>query len=319
MSTGTYAVTSRRRSHNHLVLLGLFGILLISTWPGAVLNWAGVETGHGWIATAVGLSQKIGEALLVAAILGVFVDDAVKRAMVAEVLKDVLSFAVGYTVPSEIQKHIVHILRLPFVRRGMTIRYDFEEISGAEGQPSQMKVKSTTSYNLYNLTGRSFLYTLRSSIVKRSHAGFPTNELLGIAAPTLGVDLAGPALKEKTSEKGPYSVATVAVEIPPNVPVPIVTQRIAYHRIEDSIFLDLLEPPGIGLRLEVAAPAQYQFNAQFGAPGEPLTHQQLGHWTWQHDGVHLPGGHVHISWSVSNPAAATPEKELSQQKTSGHN
>jgi len=92
-----------------LLLLAVFvlGLLLICIPEADTLHLPAWIAVHPWL---VELLHKLGDALVITAILAFAVDGYVKRALVSEVAKEVVDFAVGYTLPIEVKRHIWHIL-----------------------------------------------------------------------------------------------------------------------------------------------------------------------------------------------------------------
>jgi hypothetical protein len=261
------------------------------------------------------LLSKFGDAMVIAAILAFAVDNYVKRRLVSEVAKEAIDFAVGYELPPEVKRHLVDdILRLPCVRRNLLFHYKFHEMPPAspEHHDSYFKVICFASYEILNLTDRPITFEVRSAIQK-SLPGLPPNELCRLHLPTMGIDLTGAKLKQKVdTHAGPYAAVSEEVKIrsgEANV-LPVETERISYHRLADNIFLDLLQPPSLGLHLNVTAPEGYVFEASFGAAGDPSPSHTAGSWSWDVPGVHLPGSHLYLTWyraQTSSAAAPIPE------------
>jgi hypothetical protein len=268
---------------------------------------------HAWVPTQprlIELLHKLGDALVIAAILAFAVDKYVKRTLVSEVAREVVDFAVGYTLPGDVKKHIQHILRLPCVRQNLVFNYEFREMPAVPPEYPDRYLEATclASYKIVNLTDRTITFEVRSSIQKSHLPGLPLNRLRRLYLPTMNIDLSGEELKAASTVDGPYTKATQSVKIRSGETnaLQVETERISYHRLEDSIFLDLLEPPSLGLDMHVTAPAGYAFEASFGAAGEVATHHEAGYWTWHVPGAHLPGSHLHLAWhrSPTNPTAA---------------
>lgn len=261
------------------------------------------------------LLSKFGDAMVIAAILAFAVDNYVKRTLVAEVAKEAIDFAVGYELPPEVKRHLVDdILRLPCVRRELVFHYKFHEVAPAppEYRDPYFKVICSTSYEIVNLTDRPITFEVRSAIQKSHLPGLPPNELCRLHLPTMGIDLKEEKLNEKVNKSGgPYASVSEEVKIRPGETnaLKVETERISYHRLTDSIFLDLLQPPSLGLHLDVTAPEGYAFEASFGAAGDPSPGHKAGSWSWDVPGVHLPGSHVYLTWyrasSGRQPVAQT--------------
>jgi hypothetical protein len=256
------------------------------------------------------LFSKFGDAMVIAAILAVAVDSYVKRTLVSEVAKDAIDFAVGYALPGEIKTHLVEdILRLPCARRKLVFHYKFQKMPAVPPKQRDpcFQVTCFTSYEIENLTDRLITFKVRTSVPKSHLPGLPPNQLCRLHLPAMDTDLGPEDLKELSAEQAeknadakysPYITATKDVNIRPGAgnAVPVETVRVSYHRLEDSIFLDLLQPPSLGLDLIVTAPQEYAFDASFGAAGDPTPDHKAGSWSWKVPGVHLPGSHIYMSW-----------------------
>jgi hypothetical protein len=269
------------------------------------------------------LLNKFGDAMVIAAILAFAVDGYVKRTLVSEVAKDAIDFAVGYALPFKVKTHLRDILRLPCVRQNLVFKYEFHEMPASSEYPDRyFQVRCETSYEILNLTHGPIKFDVRTSVPKSHLPGLPANQLGRLCLPTIGIDRSAEELKRLAAEqrnKGadtnydPYETATETVDIQPGDEntLPVETVRIFYHRLEDSLFLDLLRPPSLGLELRATAPAEYAFEASFGAAGAVTTEHKVGSWIWHVPDVQLPGSHLYMTWQRPSTDVA-----LSTQTTS---
>jgi hypothetical protein len=285
------------------------------------------------------IGSKLGDAMVIAAILAFAVDNYVKRTLVSEVAKDAIDFAVGYALPFEVKTHLRDILRLPCVRQNLVFSYEFREMPPLPGYPDHFfQVTCITTYEILNLTHGPINFEVRTSVQKSQLPGLPPNQLCRLYLPTLGIDKSAEQLKERAAEQlkktlaqqlkkaavqqlnkkvdtkyNPYTTASWKVDIEAGKPnaLPVETKRLSYHRLEDSIFLDLLQPPSLGLELKVTAPAEFAFEASFGAAGQIFTDHSAGCWHWEAPDVHLPGSHLYMAWHRVPAAARTPAQTKS--------
>src|SRR5215471_17341261 len=164
-------------SHWEMGVVFLVGVLLISPYPHLVYDHfaasapvkppevqpdqkeqlppSSEESSHPLGGELWLLSEKLGEALIIAAVLGIVVDESVKKTLVKESVKNLLHLFIGYDLPDEVKAHLKYLLHLPFVRKGFTITYTFEKLDfkNANGIPvSCWEVTSETTYNIVNLT-----------------------------------------------------------------------------------------------------------------------------------------------------------------------
>jgi hypothetical protein len=262
------------------------------------------------------LREKLGEALIIAAVLGIVVDEAVKRSLVKEVLENVLYYAVGYELPDEVKEQLKYILRLPFVRRNFKIVYTFTRIDvpGTDGKPvSCWQIDSETEYEVDNLTDTQKFYEFRSSIELGQSGLAVENRLMAMEVPSLNIKMDESDVAQISHVKGPYNIASLPIHIRPNKrgPVLVKTRRLGYYPLHDTMVLDILEPPCLGLKVCVAAPPEIEVTVAFGVPGEVKPIPEDGRQCWPHEGVHLPGTHFRVSWTKAKsfntagaPAAA---------------
>lgn len=260
--------------------------------------------------TVVLLLEKLGEALIIAAILGFAVDEAVKRSLVTEITRDGLDFAVGFELPQEVKEQVRFVLRLPFVRRNVRVTYEFNP-APAGATPPYVAVVSTSEYEVTNLTGSAKYFDFKSSIETARGEGLPENQLLLMEVPTLHEKVTGAELAGIAHLEGPYRKAKIPVEIGGHrsKPVTFRTERLAHYRLKDAIVLDLLEPPIIGITVAVVAPAEFDFRVSFETEGEVTVRETGGRREWFHPGVHLPGSHFRLQWEYRRQAAPVAHEQ----------
>jgi len=262
----------------------------------------------GWLFELV---NKLGDALVIAAVIAFAVDTYVKRALVSEVARDAVRFAVGYALPDDVLHHVQHILRLPCVRHDLDFRYEFREVPAPAGHSEgYFEVTCTTSYAIENLTAHRISFPVRTSIQNSDLPGLPQNHLYRLHIPAVPIDWDAEDLAARSAQAKAdgtddpnyraYTTVTEEVKVPPgrDNALQVQTVRVFYYRLEDSIFLDLLQPPSMGLNLHVSAASEYIFDASFGSGDKvTLTHDDgPGSWDWRVPGVHLPGSHFYFTW-----------------------
>jgi hypothetical protein len=242
--------------------------------------------------------EKLGEALIIAVILALFVDEAVKHTLMQEVARDVIDFWIGFTQPPAVKEQIQYILRLPFIRLDFTTRYVMKYVSTGEPHPL-IRVESFTSYKVVNLTNSPKVFTFRSSIEKSAAWSGKRNHLKKMEAAAVGFALEGKLLDDKTLETECYLVAEIPITVPEEAAgsVEFKTERVAYYSHEHTIVLDILEPPCIGIKVIVEAPPDFVIFVSFGTYGKVEGDKVR---TWYHPGVHLPGSHFRISWEPAS-------------------
>jgi len=246
----------------------------------------------GW-SKFVTLVDKFGEALIIAGALALAFEQRARTVVLEEVSRDAINVAVGWDVPPDVKSTAMHILKLPFERRGFVQHYEFHLVP--VNSPRQyLAVTSTTEYELTNLTNAGVFFDFKSSVEICSGKGLPENELLLMKSPD--ESYAGNKLDQLAKRDGPYKKALVPVWIPARGHAKFLTRRLAHYERNDDLVLDILEPPAIGMKVTIEAPAQFQFRVSFGATGVPKPSRPGTRWEWEHPGVFLPGSHFRIQW-----------------------
>lgn len=126
----------------------LLGLLLL----GVFLRWLPLEAlqpGHEETLsqTAQGIFHGLGEAFVIAAILGVVVDKGAKTTLVEEVIKNVSGHIMGQYLPTELRDPIVSMLESRVMRTNWKIRYD---VAPFPQHDDYLKLITTSSYHIEN-------------------------------------------------------------------------------------------------------------------------------------------------------------------------
>jgi hypothetical protein len=261
----------------------------------------------------VTLLDKFGEALIIAFVVGVAVEKTSRQRFLKETARDALHNILGYDLPDSVKEQLKYILRFPFVRQNFKVLYTFEKQQTVDSV--FWRVLSHTEYDVDNQTDTHQQYELNSSIERSRAAATLTNQLLEVEVTGLlhltAADLAQKAAElEQTviSEQAPYRRVVVPIPIGPHGKlVHVRTTRVAYYRLEDTMVLDILRPPCLGIEVCVKAPPELDVSVAFGVPGD-VTHPDRDPRRWFHGGVHLPGAHFRVSWSLQKAGAAPPAK-----------
>lgn len=252
------------------------------------------------------LLEKAGEAFMIAAVLALFVDESVKHHLVQEIVRDVLDFTVGFQLPLEVKEQVHRNLRLPFVRREYEVRYTLEPQPADHAHPPRIRLHSQARFRVINLTDSVKPYEFTSSIEKGTDPAFEPNQIVAMEVPALGIALRGAALTPHRRDSDNFVKTCVIVHVAGDGTEQLLfqTERVAYHRENDTVVLDILEPPCIGVTLIVDAPEAFAVTASFGQ--QDVAPKRDGRVrTWVHPAVHLPGSHLRFTWrKVSPPSAA---------------
>jgi hypothetical protein len=167
-------------------------------------------------------------------------------------------------------------------------------------------------YEVTNLTASEKYYDFKSSLEK-SRGGLPQNQLLRMEVSPNEYVVEGDDLKKITQPEdpdNPYSIATIPVKIAGrgSQALSFKTTRQAYYHLNDAIVLDILEPPCIGIALElVGSLTDFEFRVSFGTEEKirpsKVTPRSLH---FDHPRVHLPGSHFRVQWEYRQNHPTTP-------------
>lgn len=111
------------------------------------------------------IPRKIGDALILAPLLALIVDEAAKRRLIEEFSLDVSSHIIGRLLPPELRKHLHGYLQMFIVRTRWDIIYTIEKW---DGQPGYIKLETITEYDMDNRSedpqDHEFIYSVEDSL-----------------------------------------------------------------------------------------------------------------------------------------------------------
>lgn len=109
--------------------------------------------------------RKIGDALIIAPLLALLVDEAAKTKLLREFSLDVSSHIIGRMLPVELRKYLTGYLQMFLVRTRWEISYTINEWVG---QPGYISLKTTSEYDMENRAGDpkdyEFVYKVEDSL-----------------------------------------------------------------------------------------------------------------------------------------------------------
>ena len=109
------------------------------------------------------LLEKVGKAMIIAAVLAFIVDKALKRELLSEVTRDALSVTAGHALPDPIKEAIADILQQPYARKNFVIEFTLTELPN----PHHVKLHMHTSYEVISLTRET---RIRCEVIYRKTA-----------------------------------------------------------------------------------------------------------------------------------------------------
>src|ERR1700741_1252605 len=104
---------------------------------------------------------KIGEALIIAPVLALLVDEAAKTKILREFSLDVSSHIIGRMLPFELRDHLTGYLQMFLVRTRWDITYFIEKW---EDQPGYIRLRTISEYDMKNYSNDPTDYDFKYSV-----------------------------------------------------------------------------------------------------------------------------------------------------------
>lgn len=117
---------------------------------------------------AQNIIHGLGEAFVIAAVLGVVVDQGAKTTLMEEIVKDVSGHIIGQYLPGELRDPIVAMLENRVVRKNWKIGYEVEPVAG---HPEYLKLTTTSSYDMENRSNDAQLLPVTYDVEKSLSPG----------------------------------------------------------------------------------------------------------------------------------------------------
>jgi hypothetical protein len=282
-----------------LTVLGVFmlGILLVtpSLLSRLPLGYR-INEGLDWILRPDELRVKLGDALIIAALLTIGLDRYLKKRLLEDATRDVLAFAAGHALPVEMRNVVRKLLRAPYLRRAFEIRLS---VAPLPAHPHFVRLTMTTEYLIEALTDDAPPYEFRTAIEKSPWSSIEKSALLEASVSQDNKKLINcdtQQLTERPAGRPDDDVATYIsfeqkLTLSSNMPAKAYTRRSAIYPESYFYVLDILQTT-IGVRVLVDQSDEFSWHVYFGATGD-VDHQGD---RWEHPGVHLAGQFVRISW-----------------------
>lgn len=266
-------------------IMFVVGVLLINETPIHHIPYI-ERVGHHFL-------EKLGDALVIAALLAYPVDQYLKSRLLREVSRDVLSFTAGHDVPGEMKNVITDILRRPYARRHFRIRFSLHPVT-FPGPLSCVRLEMLTSYEVHNLTHQMIPYTLQSAIEKSYLSQHEPSTIRAVRTATFQLNQEEIRSADGYREDDTHVRFSKPMELAPvgKTPLTVSTERTSVYPESYFYILDVLDLT-LGATVEVVDSPGFCWNVMFAVPGSPSQSRN----TWSHPGAHLPGQFIRIMWT----------------------
>src|SRR3989454_3396379 len=250
-----------------------------------------------WLTTAFKLPPKVveyarplGDALIIAALLALFVDRFVKERLIQEIVSNTWQYVTGHPVPTELSQYVHDAMEPRIIRRNLFTKYDFEINEG-----KKLVVQVEINYVIENYGINEEPYELWIEEEKRKN---PVFELISFKEDPGGVQVeATHGNKLVVTESGGVVKAGVegtrSVKVQPRGKKCTYAVKLKYHLdnapLNDDDVL-AFSGPTITAGVEVGTlPKSISFCV---TPGD-LTEKKK----WTFNRVFLKEQHLHVRWS----------------------
>jgi formiminoglutamase len=255
------------------------------------------------------IGPKLGEALIIAAVLTAIVDPYLKRELAEQVARDALNAAAGHDLPQAVKNEIQRIIRAEYTRRRFTIVFN---ISGVKDHDGFVTLVMHTAYDIENETAFWVPCTIRTSIELPRGPELVPPEIarsallaLSISGPSSRIDLNEDQLRARQATDDTYIFVEEKVALPPKgrPQIHVETTRSIVYPETWFYVLDLL---GLTIDVDVVLGDEnnFRWNVHFGAHGKP--EHSAGRWS--QPGAHLPGHFARITWTKIAPAPVVTKR-----------
>lgn len=233
-------------------------------------------------------SIALGDALMIASILGLTVDYFLKERVLREVSADVSKYLIGYRLPSEVQDRIHWLLQTQWIRRNFHIRCRLTEINN-----DRVNLEITASHEIQNITSETLPY--QHIIEYEQHDPQRVLEMRcdsNDQKAQYRIADAGVQPREKPGDLGVMEVFGKKVKIPPvHESIGRTYTFACRYTVEfPSHYSDAVSfsQPTINVVLEVECPNTYRITA---SGANVSTHNR-----WEYKKIFLPGENVTFRW-----------------------
>jgi hypothetical protein len=240
-----------------------------------------------------GLVHSFGEAVVIASLLGIFVDFYLKRRILREATLDISKFLLGYTLPEEVQNQISQLMQTTLLRRDFEVRYEI-----TRKNEKCCKVSVDASYFLENFTSKPQPYTQELGFEKEEQAQITEFRLdsadnkakycvrvgsgLSISHKNDVLRAAGPkCMIEPKAWGSTYKFGYMyTIELPSSYP-----DILSFERLTSRVVVRIISSPDIEAVADmdsscVVSPGRYEYKRVF-----------------------LPAQHIRIRWKPKKPSS----------------
>jgi hypothetical protein len=302
-------MSERWRFRALLLLSALIGLAL------SLASWSSITilARHPTIVAIISLLfPKLGEALIIAPVLAIVVDEAAKRKLLKEFAEDISTHMVGGLLPPVLRAHIHQYLKLNFVRDNWDIEYTIAKVPGKEGF---IELQTKSSYDVENRSPFEQEYRFFYEVENSWFPDVGETQITEVKGP--GVQLKKGDSSFKTASVGGFTTFEKIVRMPPYDPHKRNSYRFEVESVEffkDGSFSPFIAAvPVLNLTLTVFYPKDHlhlDLNLSFDDVAKATKCTELQQGTqWVLKTPMLPGQSLLLRWeptNISTKPAALP-------------
>jgi hypothetical protein len=208
------------RKYKRIVVAAILGVAavvfatLFSERGARSDGWLALHHPHvlSWLLQVAEIIDKLGDALLIAAVIGYCIDVAIKHELIEEVVRAASPELLGRHLPPDVRRALVGMFEMKFVRAQWTVEY---ELTPVEGRTDLLQVKETIGGVVMNCGRNQETYTLVTSVDPSFLEGGPESEISRLnVGPEFGTSLIDEH-PENQEQPDKTKVASYPFDIPP--------------------------------------------------------------------------------------------------------
>jgi hypothetical protein len=163
------------------------------------------------------LVSRLGEALIISAVLAATVELYTRKRMMRQVVLDVFQYIAGHPLPNQLKDRIKKLVRTDLIRKDLRLRYDFEELDG-----NRLTVTLEIEFKLENISSAEEPFQQR--LEAEAHDSPRVLSMCCVSSEkAASYELSNVELKESESDPRAVFAEGKKIRIRPNRDIPAIT------------------------------------------------------------------------------------------------